>query len=228
MRHLGIRIIIIFLIGSLCGCSMLYSYRNIERYIRWSLADYVEWDSAQQQQLHARLSAQLEWHRQTQLPRYRAWLEGIRDETQSTVDIAQLQRAADQLQLFWQDAMAHAAADIGAQLAMLSDKQVSDLIAAMHEKQADIKAEYAELTPAQAIKKRSRAMRKAVQYWLGPLEKNQQDLVDEWARQLPDGRARWLNSRERWTAAFEQALAHRHEPDMFAAAIQRLFVTPQE
>ena len=222
------RSIVLLLVCGLAGCSLLYSYHNIDRYIRWSLDDYIAWDSTQNAELRARLNAQLEWHRETQLPRYRIWLDNLDRELENDVNVAQLQRAAEELQLFWQDTMAHAQQDICAQLAMLSDKQVAALIATMREKQADTKAEYDDMSTADLHKKRIRQMRKQVRYWLGALNERQEALITTWAEQLPDGRARWLNSRTRWTDAFEQALKHRHEPELFATEIQRLFVTPQE
>jgi hypothetical protein len=228
MRRFGIRAILVVLACSLAGCSLLYSYRNIDRYIRWSLDDYIDWDSTQESQLRTRLASQLEWHQKTQLPLYRDWLETIDHTLGNNIEVRQLEQAADQLQLFWQETAVHLQADIRTQLASLSDNQVHNLIAVMREKQADLKNEYDDLTPSELTKKRQREMTKTIKYWLGPLEENQIALIAEWAQRLPDGRSLWLNNRERWTDAFAQTLQHRHEPEIFAAEIHNLFVTPQE
>jgi hypothetical protein len=212
----------------LAGCSLLYSYRNIDRYIRWSLDDYIAWDSAQESQLRTHLAAQLEWHKRTQLPRYRDWFESIDRTLDNDIDASQLANAADQLQSFWQDIAAHLQTDISAQLASLSDNQVRGLIAVIREKQVDLKSEYDDMTPAELIKKRNREMTKTIKYWLGTLDKNQIALIDTWAQHLPDGRSPWLSNRERWTDAFAQALQHRHQSELFAADIHLLFVTPEE
>jgi hypothetical protein len=228
MHRSAIRAIAAFLLFSLAGCSLLYSYGNIDRYIRWSLGDYIGWDGTQDAQLRARLAVQLEWHQKTQLPRYRDWLESIDRMLDDDVDAVELGAAADQLQSFWQDVAAHAADDIRAQLASLSDSQVNDLLDALREKQADLKSEYDDMTQASLEKKRKREMTKAIKYWLGTVDKHQAALIDAWARQLPESRSLWLDNRERWTREFAQALQHRHERDVFAAKIHRLFVTPEE
>jgi hypothetical protein len=228
MHRFGTRTIAVLLVCSLTGCSLLYNYRNIERYIRWSLDDYIAWDSAQENRLRTRLAAQLEWHQKTQLPRYRDWLATIDRTLDNDIDATQLAQAADQLQAFWQDTAAHLQSDICAQLASLSDKQVRDLLAVMREKQADLKTEYDDMSLADLIKKRKRDMTKTIKYWLGTLDDHQIASIDAWAQQLPDGRSHWLNSRARWTDAFAQALQQRHKPELFAAEIHRLFVTPQE
>lgn len=228
MHRFGIYLTVLLMICGLAGCAALYSYRNIDRYIQWSLDDYINWDAVQESQLRTRLAAQLTWHRQTQLPRYRAWLATIDSELDNDIDVARLTQSTDELQTFWQDTMAHTRDDIAAQLASLSDQQVDDLIAVLREKQADLKSEYDDMTAAELIKKRNRDMTKSIKYWLGPLDTNQIALIDTWARRLADGRAPWLNNRARWIDSFAQALSHRHQSEVFTADIQRLFVTPRE
>jgi hypothetical protein len=228
MHRSWIRVILALLACTMAGCSLLYSYSTIDRYIRWSLDDYIAWESSQDNQLRTRLTAQLEWHRETQLPRYRAWLETMDRTLDNDVDVTQLAAAADQLELFWQDTAAHLEADICAQLALLSDDQVRDMVRTMREKQADLESEYHEMTPADLIKKRKREMKKTIKYWLGTLDQDQIALIDTWARQMPDGRTHWLNNRGQWTDAFERALQHRTEPESFAKDIHVLFVTPEE
>lgn len=228
MRTMRFRLIVLLLACSLGGCAFLYSYRNIERAIRWSLDDYVTWTPAQDRQLRERLVAQLQWHRDTQLPRYREWLVAQRDELRGDVELAQLQRDAEQLRQFWQDSMARVAPDIAAQLADLSAAQVRDLLATMREQQTEVETEYRDMTTAELVKKRSRSLKKTVQYWLGTLDAKQLAAIDAWSAQLPDSREQWLASRRRWTDAFERALAQRQQPEPFAAAIEQLFVQPQE
>jgi DNA-binding MarR family transcriptional regulator len=228
MRAIAVRIIVIIVIGCLSGCSLFYSYRNIERLIRWSIDDYVSWTPTQAEQLQQRLRAQLQWHQREQLPLYRAWLETLRDEVKQPLELSRLQEHAQQLQIFWQDSMAHGEADIAVQLADLSEAQVRDLIAKMRSDQSDIEHEYNDLSRHQLIERRERSMTKTVRYLIGSPKAPQRDLIEQWAKALPDSRQQWLASRRRWTDMFEQALQQRHQPDIFAEDIHRLFVLPQQ
>lgn len=228
MSRFGTLTLVVFLACIVTGCSLLYSYRNIDRYIRWSLDDYVSWSSVQDIELRTRLASQLEWSQKTQLPRYREWLETLgRTLENNEINAAQLAQAADQLQSFWQETITRVHPDIEAQLTSLSDDQVRDLMAVIREKQTDLKDEYDKLTPAELIKKRKRGMTKAIKYWLGSLDKKQISLIDVWAQSSLDGYSPWLNSRERWNDAFEKALQNRHDSELFSADIHRLFVAPQ-
>jgi hypothetical protein len=220
--------ITIILACGLAGCSLLYSYRNIDRYIRWSLDDYVTWDSSQESLLRTRVTSLLAWHKETQLPRYRSWLEACDRTLDGDIDVPMLAAALAQMQLFWQDTATHMQADLQRQIASMSNDQVLELTAALRSEQADLKDEYDETTLAALIKKRRREMNKTMTYWLGPLQEDQALLIDAWAKALIDGRLHWLNNRDRWTQAFLQALQHRQEPEVLAAKIHILFVTPQE
>lgn len=228
MHRSVVRAIVLLLACSMAGCSLLYSYRNIDRYIRWSLDDYIAWDGTQEHRLRTRLAAQLEWHRETQLPRYRSWLETLGRALEGDVDVAQLANWADQLQSFWQETAARLQPDIAAQLASLSDEQVRDLIAVLREQQADMKTEYDDMTWAELVKKRKRDMTKTMKYWLGALNESQVASISAWARNLPDNRTAWLNNRARWIDTLAQALKNRHQPESFPAQIHLLFVAPEE
>ena len=228
MHRRAIRAVVVLLLCGLTGCSLFYSYRNIERYIRWAVDDYVTWDSAQESQLRTRLATQLAWHRETQLPRYSEWLEALDRILAEDVDVTQLAQEADQLQAFWEEAANQWKPDIAAQLASLSDSQVHELIENVREEQADLTEEYEEMTPAELVKKRKRSMERAAKYWLGPLDDKQVALVNEWSHRVLDSRSHWLGNRERWIDVFEQALNNRHEAGQFTEKIHLLFVVPRE
>ena len=228
MHRMGVRAVVALLVCGLTGCSLFFSYQNVDRYIRWSIDDYIAWNGDQESQLRARLDLQLAWHQQTQLPRYREWLKAIDRTFEDDVEVAQLVQAADQLQSFWEETATQWKPDIAAQLASLSDNQVQELMEAVREEQADLREEYGEMTPAERVKNRKKTMKKAVKYWLGPLDDGQAVLVDAWSHRMLDNTSHWLDNRERWIDAFEQALQHRHEAERFTENVHLLFVVPQE
>lgn len=228
MRRVAVRAVLIIVVVCIGGCAMLFSYRNIERWIRWSIDDYVIWTPTQTKEFDQRLRAQLQWHQQIELPRYREWLLAIRGAVQTPLDLNTLHSFSEQLPIFWQQSMLHAEGDITALLSQLSDEQVRDLIAEMHSRQKDIEDEFNDLSPAELIERRDRSMSKALRYFFGALDASQRVHIERWAESLPDSRAQWLASRRRWADQFEQALQQRHQPDVFAEQVHRLFVLPQQ
>lgn len=228
MRRFAVRSVLIIVVVCIGGCAILFSYRNIERWIRWSIDDYVMWTPTQAEDFDQRLHRQLQWHQQTELPRYREWLLAARDAVRTPLDLDTLNSYSEQLPVFWQRSMLHGEEDIAALLAQLSDDQVRDLIAEMHSRQQDIEDEFNDLSPAELIERRERNMSKALRYFFGTLDASQRVEIERWAKSLPDSRVQWLASRRRWTDQFEQGLAQRHQPEIFAEQIHKLFVLPQQ
>ena len=52
------------------GCSVKLIYNNADRFIRWEVADFVDFDPQQRAYFDGELALLLYWHRQTQLPLY--------------------------------------------------------------------------------------------------------------------------------------------------------------
>lgn len=221
-------LVLICLVTLLASCAFLYNYRTAGWWIQWYVDDYIQWDVTQQKFFRERLREQLQWHRQTQLPRYRVWVESARTDFAGPLSAAQLRAHAEQLQVFWTDIMVQLQPDITGFLAGLSDRQVQDTLASFRAEHAKLVAEYAELSNGALHKKRRHNMQKAVQNVTGRLDDHQRDLIAAWARELPDSRDAWFASRVRWIDALAQALAVRGESADFAGRIHTLFVMPRD
>lgn len=218
---------ILFLCALLGACSAIYNYRVAAWWVRWYVEDYVRWSDAQEPLFRARVQEQLRWHQSTQLPRYREWLERMQTQISAPLDVEQVRAQMDQLRGFGNDIMQRLEPDIDRFLADLSDRQARDLIRRFREEHAETVDEYADLSPEKTIRERTRSMRKGIERITGNLDAGQRERIEQWAALMPDNRAQWLASRERWIDAFEQALARRSEPEYFAARIHELFVDPE-
>lgn len=212
----------------LSGCAYIYNYRVAELWLRWYVGDYVRWDRAQEQLFRERLREQLQWHRDTQLRRYRDWLVAVRSDMAGTVDIDLLERRGRELRGFWHDMMEQLEPDFIHFLSDLSPGQVQDLIANFRDEQAERSDKALDQTSVQIRRERVTAMVKNIQRWTGRLNSEQRARVERWAASLPDSRSSWLASRARWIDALEQAMAERNNAEAFRGQVRRLFVTPEE
>ena len=211
----------------LAGCSAFYNYRFAGWWLRWQIEDYVRWSPAQEPLFRERLSEQLRWHQRTQLPRYRSWLEQLRERINGPLDAGQVSEQIEQVRAFWNDIMRQVEPDFDRFLADLSDRQARDVIDRLREAHADTVAEYARLSPEKYIDQRARDMRKGIERLTGTLDAEQRARILSWAQQIDDNRAVWLASRVRWIDTLERALARRSDSDYFAAQIHVLFIEPE-
>jgi len=213
---------------ALIGCSGFYNYRLAGWWLRWQIGDYVHFSQDQEALLRERLREQLRWHQRTQLPRYRAWLEQTQALIEAPPNIVRAREQLDQLRGFWTDIMVQLEPDLDRFLAALSDRQVRGLLHHLREEHSDLADEYAHLSLEKLRRERARDMRKDMERVFGALEPEQRERIRLWAEQMPDNRAAWLASRERWIDAFEQALARRADSAYFSARIHTLFVEPEQ
>lgn len=212
---------------ALAGCSAFYNYRFAGWWLRWQIEDYVRWSPAQEPLFRARLDEQLRWHQRTQLPRYRSWLEQLRERMNGPLSVEQVGEQMEQLRDFWRDIMRQVEPDFARFLADLSDRQARDVIRRFREQHTDTIKEYARLSPEKFIEERARNMRKGIERVTGALDPQQRSRVHRWAGQISDNRAAWLASRERWIDTLEQALARRSDSVYFAEQIHVLFIEPE-
>lgn len=205
------------------ACSRLdLAYRNLDWLIGWSLDDYLQLDSAQQDWLKPRLREHLDWHCSTQLPAYSAWLQ------RSAALVAQTPLQAQQFQApfneFRQaiDAIATQITPTGIELLRgLSPRQVAELDQALSEENQRLRREYLQPPLEEQIASRAERMRERLQPWFGELSRQQQERVEAWSRQLGEQNRLWLDNRMHWQAEFRALLDARRSAD-FAARLQHL------
>ncbi|VXC32320.1 conserved exported hypothetical protein [Pseudomonas sp. 8AS] len=205
------------------ACSRLdLAYRNLDWLIGWSLDDYLQLDGAQQAWLKPRLREHLDWHCSTQLPAYSAWLQ------RSAALVAQTPLHAQQFQApfaeFRQavDAITTQITPTGIELLRgLSPRQVAELDRALSEENEQLRREYLQPSLQEQIASRAERMGERLQPWFGELNRQQQERVAAWSRQLGEQNRLWLDNRVHWQGQFRALLDTRRSPD-FAPRLQHL------
>lgn len=209
------------------GCTAKMSYNYLDWIISWGIDDYIDWDEQQRPLFEQALSDSLQWHRQTQLPRYSDWLRQLQQDLEQPLSNVQLQGHRQQLSHFWYDIMRHIEADSAMLLSTLSDRQKNQLLVAIDKQTADFEDEYLDLSAEKQQRKRRKDSEKFISRFSGRLDKQQKSIIADWSATLADNNRAWLQNRQQWRQQFSQALELRQQPD-FAAHIHRLFVEPEQ
>lgn len=193
---------------ALAACSSIrLGYNNADTLLLYSLDRYFDLDDAQEKLAQERVRALLAWHRRTQLPDYAQLL----DDAQRRLDASPTAPITGTDVLALQGQMGARLLTIGQQAApdlallarSLSDAQLqyfSDRLAAENAKLRKERAQAArrgdDSAEAQNAERIKRSLERA-RDWLGPLTREQEDLVRSAALRRPDGEQRWLDERER-------------------------------
>lgn len=180
------------------GCSAVrLGYPGAPQLTWWWLDGYFDVDSANTPRVKASIEGWFEWHRQTQLPEYAAWLSSVERRLGEPVSAAQMCQWLDQGRRLLQPALDRAldaAVELvpvlgPAQLAHLEQRQAKQLAQARREYlEGDARARQEDAV--------DRMVQRAERFY-GRLGEAQRRAVERSVAASPMDPARWLADRER-------------------------------
>ncbi|MCG8518196.1 MAG: DUF6279 family lipoprotein [Pseudomonadales bacterium] len=194
------------------GCSSnRLAYRYADWAVVWWVEDYLTLNEDQSQQLQKDLDRLVSWHCQVELPRYAQWLRRLEQDLQPEVaDRTVLQRHQQQLTAFLPPLLERLGDPASRLLASLSETQVEELAANMESRHRELQSEYLLASPEQTGQARAERIQERAERWLGSLNRQQQDIVAQWAINRGAQTRIWLDGRRKWQEAFLASLASRH------------------
>lgn len=209
----------------LAGCSVKTAYNNFDRFARWQVSDYVDFDTRQEAYFDAEIARLLYWHRTSELPRYATWLESLatateQERVEGTLDQV-VKEAISAAELIEKNAM-----PMTIELMLsLTDEQVAALPENLARANREFMEEEADLSVAEAQAQWLESMEDASRRFMGRLTQEQRDyLKAQSLRYRPEQRL-WVEYRARWQAELLKALARRRDVDGFVSTYQRLIAT---
>jgi len=220
--------IAVLLALALGGCGVGLVYPRLDTLGAWYVEELVPLDDSQSSELERLLEARLDWHRDSELVRYAAFLRGMSDSVQRRTDAGTWRDAARQAEVFWRDLGAGLAPVAIALGPTLTDAQVDELIRNLAEKDDEEWEEYADRTPEQRIERRQKSWRRGIERYTGRLDDTQRALVDSRAAASNSAIPEWLEYRRAWRAELAATLRVRADPAQFEPRIQRLFAHPDD
>ena len=219
------RLLPVFLLSAflLAGCSSTkLAYRYADWGIVWWVEDYIDLTAAQEQRLNNDIRNFLQWHCSAELPRYRSWLDQLSaDLSDGPPDEATV--AYHQARLFdFLPALLERATPIAVNLlSSLSDAQVQALADNMKRSQQEMEDKFLAGTPSATANARAERTSERIERWLGDLDENQQQVVNEWSADRGAQTEIWLQGRRNWQQALLDLLEERDSAD-FPDRLSRL------
>lgn len=213
----------------LTGCGLRLTYNQLDWLGPWYARSYVDLDAGQEALFRERWNAQLAWHRQTQLPRYAAWLRQTQAQVTRGLQPADLEQMYQDLDGFYRASVTHLAPDIVALAKLINRGQAAEFQAALQK--ANRKWHKQHVKPKATAQHRRRVRRATdnIAAWTGPLNQVQRRRIDAWSQQLPPMAADMLRQREQWQGRVAQLLARQDSGGreaVFDDPLTRLVVYP--
>lgn len=227
MKKLG-TVIAVFLL--LTGCTSAFVYNRLDTLVAWYLEGLVTLNKSQRADLREWLSETLDWHRDSELERYAAFVRSLADDAAASAGRATFERAEEQFRVFTRGVADRTAPEAAQLLIDLSDSQIEELIANLEERaQERLEEEQELLEKDQWHAHRAKQITKQFKRWVGRVQPEQTDLIRKTARQLQPAYPEWLESQRVWRAALLNALVKRKEsPELAVGELTKLLTDADE
>lgn len=221
--------LVLLLTLSLSGCGVRFLYSQLDWLIPWQLRDYVSLDGEQQSILGALVSERLDWHCQTQLPRYAEWLRQVESDLRSQqVSVDWLAERAGEAEAFWAALMRELSIDASVILGEATDAQLQELFDNLDARTREQMDQFVNRPDAVLIQERAERMEQRLRRWFGPMNAAQRARIASWSEDLGLFANDWLENRGRWQARLRHALIEaRARPETLQPALEALLVHPE-
>ena len=200
---------VLLLAAGATGCAKLV-YNRLDSLAAWYVGSLVSLDDQQSSSLRAWLAQTLEWHRESELGRYAAFLRELSSEVEQPASRADYQRALDRVEGFATAFSAQTAPQAARLLLELSPAQVEEFLANLEEKSNERSADSREAIRDGTWQTRQiKNTQRQVKRWTGTVTEEQKVLVREMAQHIQPTTTEWLESQQRWRTALADAFSNR-------------------
>jgi len=203
LRLLALPLLVLF-VSACSGTSFLYN--RLDFLVPWYVDDYVDLNSAQDDELELMLEPFLAWHRREELPRYVDLLqlaEAMLDDSLTLDEVrelaGELETAADRVQtrsLDWMLPLGQG----------LSEGQIAEFLDTLKEQQEELEEEYLDRDLEEYREEAYERFLDNCEDYLGRLDKSQRDTVRRGIARLSRSDFVWLQERQDWVERLRRLL----------------------
>lgn len=218
---------IALLLSILAGCSSIQlAYGQLDRWLRWQIDDYVDFEGNQKRQLQVALDSFHRWHRQTQLPRYADFLEELAGQLErkppQEIELAPIEERVEHL---WNTASTQLIDLLLPLAAQLSPQQIDYMERKLREKREESLRKW-QKSPGKVQQRRLKQIRKQSERWLGSLSAEQEQLIAGWVAQMAYNPLLRDQQRQVWQSHFIGLL--RDKPEGYLQKMRDLLQNPEQ
>jgi len=209
----------------LTGCNLVeLGYHQLDWIMLQRIERFVYLDADQRRRLEQDIADLQNWHCRTQLPEYVAFLDDLRrDFHAGAITPARVSAYSDRIEGFWYALLERSSRGAGRLLASLSERQLRELDAELDEHARDSAREVRAITRRDNSRDYARLAERQWRRWLGPLNAEQERVIDAWSRAFEPLGDLGVDYRNRLRQQLRGLVAdHRGDPAGLDTALQRL------
>ena len=216
----------------LASCSSKFAYNNLDWWVYWYLDDYIELNDRQEEQFDDYLNNWLSWHKRSELTRYKAHLEQVKQQVvEDKLNYETLLKHLESAKSHWERVRDEVSPELAIMAKELSDEQVVTLFAALekdNKEEENEREEELKKTEQARLEKRIERIEEMVEERIGDLTKDQKQIVSTYSTQYISTSGDWLKYRRDIQNAARRLFVTRSSNTNFADELIYLMQHPED
>lgn len=181
---------------------------------KWYIGGYVTLNDDQKSFVSSTMSDFRNWHRETQLPVYIEYVDGVTNRLNSDeITGSWIHAETDRVQVFLDASIAQLKPAIVELMGSFSDKQVEELLENFEKQQAKFQKKRVDISDEKKRKKRVDELTDQTSRFFGKLSSEQKSWAENWSRQLKPYENLTLEQQKTWAKKVEEALRVREDKE---------------
>ena len=200
------------------------AYSNLGPMLTWMVDDYVDIGGAREDWVRVRIDRVLAWHRQEELPRYRALLETMLAKSARPFAVEDIAAHQRELRAAYHRVLAQVIPDTAEFMAGMSAGDVEHMERKFAEDNRQFVKESVRGTPEERLQRRVKRVAGHLESWVGPLTPEQRQLIAGRYGELRDVTEELMGERRYRQAEILELARSRPSRAQLEASLKRLFV----
>lgn len=199
-----------FFLLSSCSTKLAYNYLDI--ILKWKIGKYVTLNRKQKKFVDINIDEFHRWHRQSQLPRYSDYIQGVIERISTKEMNGELIHAeTDEVQLLIDSSFEYLKPSIAELISSFDEKQSQQLLENFAKDRKKYHKKYVATKIERLYKKRADELTDNISPFFGKLTEEQKQWINAWSKNLQPYEALSLKQQETWGEHLKEALALRKD-----------------
>lgn len=204
------------------------AYDNAAPMLTWVVGEYVDLSPTQKEWVRQRLNRAMDWHRERELPQYRAFFERVlRQAERGPIAVADIEQAHREVYARYHQALERVLPDAAELLAQLDAEQVEHLQDKLEDNDRKFIRESVKGAVDERRKRQAGKWIEHLESWIGQLDAEQRDLVLQHVRGFADLSSDRLADRRYREGEVLRLVRGRAPREEVVATLHKLFIDTQ-
>lgn len=221
---------VLLLMLTLTACSSKFAYNNLDWWVYWYLDDYISLTDTQEEIFDKHLNAWLQWHKSSELPRYKQQLLTLKQQLNSnTLNTNAINQHLSEARSHWQRVRDKISPPLARLARTLEDDQVVILFAQIekeNEEEQEERDEYLAKSPKERQEERLERLIETVEEQIGDINDDQREIIATYSEQFTSTADYWLAYRKDIQQAARRLFVTRHVNENFVNDLVALIENP--